>query len=598
MTDTTPATRLELAAPSAPLVDTARRTISGLAVPYGPTGQTSMGLLRFGPGALTWASPRRVKLLREHDQRDALGHALSLEELGADEVDRRLVAGGQDPVGFGGLWASYRVPEGANGDQALAEAANGVRDALSVGVQLDAASQAALRKAAASGGTQAVQASGVLRETSLVSVPAFDDARVGSVAAHAELVVASWHPTTPTEGTTAMQPLATATTPTTDPQPQQPTPAPAPQPQPQQPDPAQPTTQPAQPTQAAAAPLAVAGAALMVGGEPATYRFDGTDSLVVDAARAHFLGDFDSRQRMARFNAELAAGNPASVMALAAVMQTTDPDAAPLINPAVTNRADLLRAAIDRGRPINSRITTIPLRNANPFVIPVEGEYVGIADHVEGTAHAPEGTLTMDDSPVVTPKAVSGAFRMSRELVDSTNPAIDRIAMRAMLRAYRKDTEARAYAALGAAVDAVGGITGVQDVRTQLIDFIDDDTEVSFILVGKQFLTTLANDLDGDGRPLLPFTGPTNAPGTIRAGYTGADIDGNPLVKSTGITTTRALIVDADDVLVGESPVQQFRFEEVEGPGVIKLALWAYYVAAVLDATGVRELATDAEPVA
>jgi hypothetical protein len=59
---------LMLAAPGPAAVDTQRRTISGLAVPYGPVGQTSAGRLTFATGALAWSAtdPIRPGRLR-HD---------------------------------------------------------------------------------------------------------------------------------------------------------------------------------------------------------------------------------------------------------------------------------------------------------------------------------------------------------------------------------------------------------------------------------------------------------------------------------------------------------------------------------------------------
>lgn len=590
MTDTTTGpvgTSLALAAPSAPLVDVQKRTIEGLAVPFGPAGQTSAGRLQFSPGSLAFRDPSRVKLLREHDQRDAVGVGQELTELSAADVDARMVAAGREPLGLPGLWARFRVPEGTNGDAALAEAATGLRDAFSVGVQLDDATATNLRRSQGA----AIQGRGALREVSLVSVPAFDDARVGSVAAHAELVVSSWSDPVPTrEEPATVTTASTAPSTTTEAPPTTTDAAPAT---------ASTTTtgQPAAPAATPApAPVAAAGAAVVTG-NPSTYTFasDGP-SLVVDAYRARFDGHAEAAERMARFNAELADGNQASVMALAAVMQTTDPDSGAVIK--TGHRPDLLRVAVDRGRPLNSRVRSIPIRNATPFLIPSVNGFTGVADHTQGTAHVPEGTLDLGES-TVTPRALSGAFRMSREMVDASNPAIDRIALAAMLKDYRKVSEARlATALMDVDTDATGGITTVQGVRTELVAFGNDDVEAGVVLAGKGFLQALILDVDADGRPLLPFVAPSNASGQIRAGYTGAYIDGVEVAKSSALPTERALILDPDVVLVAESQAQQFRFEEVEGPGIVKLALFGYYAAAVLDPAGVHELATTAEPVA
>lgn len=577
-------TSLAMTAASAPLVDTAARTISGLAVPFGPVGATSGGQLRFAAGALSWSNPRRVKLLREHDQRDAVGYARELVELTAAEVDARMTAAGAEPLGLPGLWATFHVPEGPAGDAALAEAANGLRDALSVGVQLDAATFDRLRRAARAGG--AVEGSGQLRETSLVSVPAFDDARVGAVAAHADLTVSSW--SRASADSTTDQPDTDTPGETVPEQPTEPTPTPVvPTPQPTAPE--QPTV-PAQPvTTAAAAPLAVAGAALVTS-EPSTYTFaaDGP-SLVSDAWAARMRGDGEAAERLHRFNAELLGGNTASGMALAAVLTSTDVETQAADGGFFGTTRLPIREAIDRGRPLLSRVSTVPIRNAQPFLLPIEGEFDGVADHTEGTAHVPEGTLTLGDA-TMSPKATSGAYRISREVVDSSNPAIDRIALRAMLRDYRRKTEGKFLTALTTAAGVGTAVAGPVALDLALLQFGPDgsDDEPTWVAASKTALANLASYLDGDGRQLLPAVGPSNAPGTRRAGTTGYSIGGAELVKAASITGTDVLAVDEQGVLVAESAVQTFRFDEVEGPGVVKLALFAYFGAAVLESAAVE----------
>ncbi len=588
-------TTLALAAPGTPTVDTAARTITGLAVPFGPVGQTSAGRLQFAAGSLTWSDPKRVKLLVEHDQRQAVGYAVALTE----QPD--------------GLHATFHVPEGAAGDQVLAEAANGLRDAFSVGVQLDDATAEKLRRANGA----AVPGRGALRETSLVSVPAFDDARVGSVAAHADLVVSSWTTAAPTHtgvdvrcthchhihaaGVTACQPdhlaaanSALAAASATATAPQQPAPGVPGAPAPPTPTPA--PTNPAAPTQPvptpvpAAPPIATAGAAALVTGEPSTYTF-GADgpSFVADVWAARTEGNSEAAARLHRYNAELVAGNEASTLALAAVLKTVDVDGpggdgvqTPFV--AVQRRTDLVRTTIDRGRPITSRLPRVPITNATPFLIPTAGvEFDGVDDHVEGTAHVPEGTLTFPAEVLFSPKAISGAFRLSREVVDASNPAIDRVALAAMLKDYRRQTEAKSVAAVVAAdAGLTVGVDTVAELRARLMDFGDDDIEASFVLVGKTAFRTYALEEDADGRPLLPVLAPSNASGVIRAGYTGLSVDGTDVVKSSAMPTAEGWIVDADGLLVAESTTQTFRFDEVEGPGIIKLALFGYFAAAAI----------------
>lgn len=136
--------------------DTDRRTITGRVVPYGVAGNTSVGPVQFTAGALTYDLDN-VKLLLEHDQRRPIGKAVQL-------------AHGDD-----GIVGTFRVSATTAGADALIEAADGLRDGLSVGVRVTAHEDG-------SDGSMTVTAA-ELEEVSLVVRPAFTDARVTDVAA-------------------------------------------------------------------------------------------------------------------------------------------------------------------------------------------------------------------------------------------------------------------------------------------------------------------------------------------------------------------------------------------------------------------------------
>ena len=573
--------------------DTAKREIEGLIVPFGLEGATSAGLFTYGPGSLKWAKDvSRVKLLSEHDRRESVGFALALEEVDAAEADRRLAALGREPMGLAGLWGRYKVPESPEGDRALAEAADGRRDGFSVGVQMDAATEQAARR---SRDGKAIKARGQVRETSLVSIPAFDDARVGAAASAdtQTLVVAAWRDqSTRSEGTETMPDTpdqATATTATADA--------------------AGPTLSQAQREALAAAGLpidgdtstagpssvdATAGAAATVTSEPPVYGFDGTGpSFVRDAWNARMNGDRDAADRLARFQSAMSEGDQGQTLALAAVMTRTGNDE---IIPA-QYKPNLLIDVVDRGRPLFTRAgVRVTLTDATPFTIPVLGDFDGVGVHTEGTAHTAEGTQALDKR-TVTPVAMSGAFRVSREMIDAANPAIDRVVVAGMMRDYRRETESAVWDAIIAA-DAVADLSvdTVMELRAQLIAFMgaNQDQPADFVAASGTAFATLASEIAGDGRPALPFVGPANAVGTVRAGYTGASIDGVEIANVSSVAANELVAVRSEALLVGEGKVQTFRFDEVEGPGVIKFALWAYVCAQVLDATGVERFTTAA----
>jgi hypothetical protein len=121
-----------------------------LALPYGVAGQTSAGALTVNAGAVTIPDDlRRVKLFTEHGRQTPVGYALEATE----QAD--------------GLHMGFRVGATPNGDAALIEAAEGIRDALSVelaNVQV------------ADGVVTAAELVAVV----LTSVPAFADARIAA----------------------------------------------------------------------------------------------------------------------------------------------------------------------------------------------------------------------------------------------------------------------------------------------------------------------------------------------------------------------------------------------------------------------------------
>jgi HK97 family phage prohead protease len=147
--------RLEFSAPiTAANVD--EKTITGIVVPFGKPGATSMGPVVFELGSINEIDPASVKLLLEHDNRRPIGRAINFS------------------VTPGGINGTFKIAETTAGADALIEASEGLRDGLSIGAMIDAHE---IRD-----GIIHVTSARMI-ETSLVTSPAFDDARVTQVAA-------------------------------------------------------------------------------------------------------------------------------------------------------------------------------------------------------------------------------------------------------------------------------------------------------------------------------------------------------------------------------------------------------------------------------
>lgn len=117
--------RMTLTAPAAiEATDTDARILRGIAIPYGQTGYTSAGPVVVDAGAIHLPENlRAVKLFREHGRQTPIGYAAEATD-GADA-----------------LRMAFTMARTPDGDQALLEASEGLRDALSVelnNVQLEA----------------------------------------------------------------------------------------------------------------------------------------------------------------------------------------------------------------------------------------------------------------------------------------------------------------------------------------------------------------------------------------------------------------------------------------------------------------------------
>jgi len=134
----------------------ATRQISGVVVPFGKTGNTSAGPVVFEAGSISNPDPKPVKFLLQHDAQRPIGKAIEFQ------------------VTASGITGTFKVSNTTAGSDALIEAADGLRDGLSVGAQID--------KFSVKDGVMHVTAAKIV-EVSLVHAPAFNDAVVTDVAA-------------------------------------------------------------------------------------------------------------------------------------------------------------------------------------------------------------------------------------------------------------------------------------------------------------------------------------------------------------------------------------------------------------------------------
>ena len=138
--------------------DESERIVEGIVVPWGETSFLTPDPKgeRFRPGSLSRTIAEkgdRVKLFRSHNHERAVGRAVAWK-----------------PDHEAGCWAQFRVGTGADGDDLLAEVADGLLDAFSVGFQ------PIRTQRGADGAREILEAR--LHEVSIAPIGAYDGARV------------------------------------------------------------------------------------------------------------------------------------------------------------------------------------------------------------------------------------------------------------------------------------------------------------------------------------------------------------------------------------------------------------------------------------
>ncbi|WP_166985194.1 HK97 family phage prohead protease [Canibacter zhoujuaniae] len=148
-------------AAAAPKVEFEKREITGIILEYGTVGTPSSGTTIFNEGTLRTPNDlSRVKLLSDHNRNlAAIGYMTAIETDGPKVL------------------ATFRVPESEAGDRALIEARDGLRDGLSVGVTI-------IDYEYDEDSTTLKVLEAELHEVSLVTIPAFENARVTSLASN------------------------------------------------------------------------------------------------------------------------------------------------------------------------------------------------------------------------------------------------------------------------------------------------------------------------------------------------------------------------------------------------------------------------------
>lgn len=559
--------------------DQARRTISGLLLPFGAVGRNAQGRFRFAPGSVDWskAAVSRIKLNDEHDRKALLGAATVVKATD------------------GGVVAEFKVRRGPEGDAALMAAEDGVQDGLSAEVDiLDYAADPE------NDGVYLVTRAR-LTGAALTGTPAFDDARLTSVAA------------SNTEGNTVMPDATTGQT------------APA--------APAAPSADDLDTRIAAAVSAALAQHA----GGPAVPAPAPEGPAVVDPAvrpvafvREELPYQFDRGGNFSRGDHEFSSDLVAMLKAkdnegtgtdagkrvmglLQATFATVASDDVNELNPNI-QRPDMYVDQRDYRTPLWDMVSKgAPPNGVQPFTFPKFSSSSGlVGDHTEETE--PTAGSFVTTSQTVTPTALSGKASLTRETWDmGGNPAVSTLVFNQMRRGYFEGLES----ATATFLNTLTAATDIALTTAAVDDALAADWDAA--LAGLQFVrgydfSALALEQvlykafvgarDGNGRVLYPILAPSNANGTAQSRFRSLDLGGVTGVPSWALASTpgsanNSWLFDPSTVHGWATAPQRLEFAGTAGDGsyapvaFIDLAIWGYKAFANSDIGGVRQVTYD-----
>lgn len=603
----------------APTVDTAARTITGLAVPYGAVANKYGINITFDPGSLEYSDPARMAHLQDH--MTPVGFHRSVTDTAAGPMVELAVLDG--PAGS---------PAKAARDQLLYDAANGLYSGLSIGVDysLDPEDGDVYID---DDGTYHVQRA-TWRETSSTYMPAFDDARVTRVAAartggnpmdpcphcghrHAPNIAcatfaAQMAPTPPPAAATpaAATPAALALPPGWTAEQFARAFPPPPAALPAGPTPVSPHHAPAQTAHVS---------------EPLPYRYDRRGNL--RAGTHDFSGDIAIGYNPNYQGAESREGADGRIKAWLqyAFGDQDRPNTGRLDAPtsaqqqfAITvgnvanlnypqNHPEMYVDQLDFLYPMYQEFNKGTLDTVTPFVLPKFSSSSGlVTDHVSGTEPTP-GAFTAT-AQTITPTALSGKVEMLREVFDQGgNPQASGLIWRQMVRGWYEGIEAAIQAFFVAQSASITDITLGVAVTDSVMDqnlaaaisalqYIRGGDRYQKVFTQIDLYQKLIKAVDSTGRPLYPTFGAMNASGTASPTQNWLNVRGKTFVPAwataaTGSVLASSWMMDPDVVGVWLSVPQ--RLDIVWRVAWVDLGIFGYKALALTDTTRNRELTYD-----
>lgn len=500
--------------------DSNKRTISGKIVTWGEQGNTSAGATVFAKDSI--ALNKNVKLLWEHELTKPLG---------------RLT---EATVTDSGIEASFKIAGTLAGDDALTEAAEGLRDGFSVGVAVNEWSNKE--------GVMEIT-SAELVEVSLVTEPAIRSARVEQVAASEENKdsdLATADSEKPTEGDKVSENTAPA-----------------------------PAVEPAVEAASAPAPSQVQAAYYTT----PRVNLNVSAGEYIKAQVAAMRGDTDARDLVAALDIATVSEN------------------AGVVPP--TYLRDIV-GVVDASRPFVDSIDRAALPPSGMKIYtPRITAQATVAQTAEGVEF--DSTDTAIDNIETNVVKFAGANIINVELLDRSEPSYLDQLLRMLAASYAQKTDA--YAATIAA-DGADTSTGTSIYKAIAAGIADSFGIMRFtpnrLLVAPSGgydnvdFATLVGAVDGSQRPLFAAAAPSNAGGLITQGSTAGTVAGLDLVVDPNYTGNTAntkvgMVYPSAAMTFHESGTLQLR-STVVANGRVEVGIYGYVAVVNKYPTAFRKL--------
>jgi len=484
--------------------DTNKRTISGKIVTWEERGSTSAGATVFEKDSIDFSKP--VKLLLEHEMTKPLG---KLIDITATDT---------------GLEATFRLAKTFRADDALEEAATGLRDGFSVGVKINEWKNEE--------GVLRIKSS-TLQEVSLVTNPAIESARVAEVAAsetpeNSEATATDEQPKEQqVSEVTSEAPIATEA------------------------------------VEAAQAPV-VTASTYMAYTKP---RVDTnvTAGQYVNAQVRAIQGDTDARDL------------------IAALQIATTTENTGMVPP---NYLRDVIGVIDSSRPFIDSIERAPLPATGMKIFtPVLGAQAIVGQTAEGVEAASQDTaVTYQEDSVV---KFFGANRVNVELLDRSDPSFLDLLVRELAASYAQKTDAYAsnIAAHNSAASTGSSIyKAIADGIADSYNVMRFTPNRLLVAPGSGIngidFAGLLGAVDGSNRPLFAAAAPQNAAGLMTQGSTNGTVAGLSLVVDPNYTGNNsgdkyALVYPSAAMRFHESAQFELRANIVPN-GQVEIGLYGY----------------------